>query len=324
MQSLKPYIESFNNFLKSIMKGLPESTLYDPVRYIMNTPGKRIRPSLGMLGCELFGGSSDDALPVALAVEVFHNFTLVHDDIMDDADIRRGKESVHVKYGNSNAILSGDAMMILSYDILKNYQDKVFTPLVKVLTETGLGLCEGQQSDMNFEEMEYVSIEDYLIMIEKKTSILLGASLKMGSIVGGAGQEDQEHLYQFGKYIGIAFQIHDDMLDVFGDDQKVGKIRCGDIINNKKTYLYLKALELADADQKSTLLSYYSHAPSDPTEKINKVLSIFKSLVVEEYANQLKEAYLHLGKSHLQAVNGNENVKTLLMDLADYLIARDL
>jgi len=306
------------------MDGLPESTLYDPVRYIMDASGKRIRPALGMLGCELFGGTSVDALPVALAVEVFHNFTLVHDDIMDDADIRRGKESVHIKYGNSNAILSGDAMMILSYDILKGYQEHIFTPLVKVLTETGLGLCEGQQSDMNFEEMESVSIEDYLTMIEKKTSILLGAALKMGSIVGGAGMEDQKHLYQFGKNIGIAFQIQDDLLDVFGDDQKVGKIRCGDIINNKKTYLYLKALELADADQRATLLSYYSQSPTDPTEKIDKVLSIFKSLVVEEYANQLKEAYLHLGKSHLQTVDGNEEVKALLMKLADYLIAREL
>lgn len=306
------------------MDDLPESTLYDPIRYIMDAHGKRIRPALGMLGCELFGGTSSEALPVALAVEVFHNFTLVHDDIMDDADIRRGKETVHLKYGNSNAILSGDAMMILSYSILKGYGNNIFSPLVKVLTETGLGLCEGQQSDMDFEETESVSIQDYLAMIERKTSILLGASLKMGSIVGGAGKEDQEHLYLFGKNIGIAFQIQDDILDVFGDSEKIGKINCGDIINNKKTYLYLKALELADSDQRAILQSYYRESPVDPTEKINRVLSIFKSLVVEEYANQLKEAYLHLGKSHLQAVDGNADVKTLLMTLADYLIMREL
>ena len=323
MKLLNPYIQKFEDYLNTSMGQLPNLSLYEPIKYIMDAPGKRIRPALAMLGCELTGGDPASALPVALAVEVFHNFTLVHDDIMDDADIRRGKESVHIKYGESNAILSGDAMMMLTYKLLDQYPGTTYNELIRTITRTGLGLCEGQQSDMDFEVTHDVSIQDYLLMIEKKTSILLGAALKMGSIVSGADIEKQEHLYQFGKNIGIAFQIHDDILDAFGDTVKVGKVRCGDIINNKKTYLYLKALELSDEAQKNKLKDHFSSSPDDPTDKINEVLSMFRMLAVEEYANQLKEAYLQLGKSHLLAVEGDEAVKSNLISLSDFLIQRE-
>ena len=324
MQLIKSYATSFDNFLISKLGEFPNQSLYDPIKYIMDSKGKRIRPILAMIGCELFSGKSDPALPVGMAVEMFHNFTLVHDDIMDHADIRRGKEAVHKKFGTSSAILSGDAMMILSYDLMSGYHPEVSFQLFDTLSKIGIGLCEGQQMDMDFEERRDVTIDEYLLMIEKKTSILLGAALKMGSIVGGAEKSDQEHIYQFGKYIGIAFQIHDDILDVFGDSTKVGKIKCGDIINNKKTYLYLKALELADDDQRRTLEHFYSLQPEDPTDKIEQVLQIFNMLAVEEYANQLKEAYLHLGKSHLEAIYGDEEVKIKLQTLADFLISREL
>ena len=291
----------------------------------MGAEGKRIRPALTLMACEMFSGDYKKALPVALAIEVFHNFTLVHDDIMDNADLRRGRESVHVKYDIPTAILSGDAMVMLSFKYLMDAElpaDKA-VELFNTMTHMGITLCEGQQLDVDFENRMDVSIDEYLRMIDGKTAVLLGAALKMGGITGGASEAAAEHLYQFGKNIGIAFQIQDDVLDVFGDNDKVGKMKAGDIVNNKKTYLFIKALELGSVLQKAQLIEAYSSQPEDPENKVEKVLDIFNQLGVKEYASQLKEAYLDLGKSHLDAILIEESRKKGLMKLADYLIARE-
>jgi geranylgeranyl diphosphate synthase type II len=325
MDFLSPYLQDFNQYLNThLLKQDPEN-LYNPILYIMDAEGKRIRPVLSMMACEMFSEDYKKALPVGLALEVFHNFTLVHDDIMDNADLRRGKESVHIKYDIPTAILSGDAMVMLSFKYLMEADlpsDKAVN-LFNTMTQTGITLCEGQQMDVDFESRLDVSIDEYLRMIEGKTAVLLGAALKMGGIAGGASEAYAEHLYQFGKNIGIAFQIQDDILDVFGNNEKVGKVKAGDIINNKKTYLFIKALELGSSLQKSLLIEAYSSYPDDPDDKVEKVLDIFNQLAVREYASQLKEAYLDLGKSHLDAISIDKSKKENLIKLADYLIARE-
>ena len=290
----------------------------------MSSSGKRIRPLLVTLAYELYKEDIEHSLPAALAVEIFHNFTLVHDDIMDDAAIRRGKQAVHMKYNLSTAILSGDVMMMYAYKYLLQYDhNDIVAEINRLFINNAIKLCEGQQMDMDFENYSDVSIEDYIQMITNKTSILLGVSLQIGGTIGGATKSDDLHLYEFGKNIGIAFQIQDDVLDLFGDQEKVGKIRAGDIIHNKKTYLYLKALELASKEQKERLIHLYTTDFSEPQSKVEEVTKIFEELAVTEYASQLKDAYLGLGISHLEAVNVDNNKKEKLRWLAGYLINRD-
>ncbi|HMQ07522.1 MAG TPA: polyprenyl synthetase family protein [Saprospiraceae bacterium] len=324
MEFIEVYHSAYLQFAESQLKDKTPLNLYEPLRYITEAAGKRIRPVLTLMACEAFSNEFNHALPFSYAVEIFHNFTLIHDDIMDHAEKRRGLPSAHIKYGLPQAILSGDVMMIYAFTYLlnKEYRD-VGYKAARFFSDIAIGVCEGQQLDMDFENQVQVSINDYIQMITLKTSILLGAALQLGAMAGGAGQEDQRHLFEFGKNIGIAFQIHDDILDVFGEVNKTGKIHAGDIINSKKTYLYLKSLELCTPVQREKLISYYTGESVNIREKIEFVTGVFKELAVLEYANLLKEAYLQLGKSHLQSLSVENQVISNLERLADYLIERD-
>ncbi len=324
MLDLESYRKKFEDFLIHQFFNKNPQNLYDPINYILSKGGKRIRPILVMLAYELYKKKNQYVLPAAAAMEIFHNFTLVHDDIMDNADLRRGAQAVHTKFGVPSAILSGDVMMMISYRLLLSYGDPVIVKkIMSLFTEISIQLCEGQQMDMDFEDAVDVTIDQYVEMITKKTSILLGASLAIGGALGGANDADQNHLFEFGKNIGIAFQIQDDVLDVYGSQSKVGKVNAGDIINNKKTYLYLKAIELAGESDKLELKNLYTNKVSDPKEKIKRVKTIFNSCAVKAYADQVMEAYMILGVSHLDALNVGQDEILKLKTLANYLISRD-
>lgn len=292
--------------------------LYEAANYILRIGGKRIRPVMVLMAYNLYKKEVEDAMYAALAVELFHNFTLVHDDIMDKATLRRTHKTVHEKYGVNKAILCGDLMLIHVYELLQKYLGyEQFSELFNSLNQTGIQICQGQEMDMEFENRTDVSIEDYLKMVSYKTAVLLAYSLQCGALLGGASKKDSLHLYQFGLNLGIAFQLQDDILDVFGITESVGKIKGGDILQNKKTYLYLKALELGDKNQKERLINLYS-IDKNRDKKIKEVTDIFKAVHVEEYSNQLQEAYQQLAFSHLDAIEMNVSgaeLKKLCMQL---------
>lgn len=324
MYSSEELRKVFNNYVGSYDFGGEPSNLYEPISYIMNLGGKRIRPILVLMATEMYGGKIEQAMNAALALEVFHNFTLVHDDIMDDAKTRRGKITVHEKWGQNLAILSGDAMLIKSYALIGNDLDaRLQVRLYQIFNQLAAQLCEGQQMDMNFESSDDVTVDDYLKMITLKTGVLIAGALKMGAVIAGASEEESEKIYQYGKNIGIAFQLQDDLLDTFGSFEKVGKKIGGDIVQNKKTYLYLKSLELAGSEEKNELLRLYSATNHVEEEKVEKVSKIFKSLVVDEYARQVRDAYLDLSNAHLDAINIPFENKEELKKLGNQLINRD-
>jgi geranylgeranyl diphosphate synthase type II len=268
------------------------SNLYEPIRYIMNLGGKRIRPVMVLMAAELFTEEIEKALDVALAIETFHNFTLVHDDIMDNAPLRRGKQTIHEKWGVNTAILSGDVMMVESNKHLAKADISVLKEVLETFNLTAQGVCEGQQLDMEFEQRNNVNIPEYINMIRLKTAVLLGGAMKLGGIVGGAGKTDADLLYKFGENLGIAFQLQDDILDVYGNPEKFGKQVGGDIIANKKTFLHLTALALAAEGEKKVLNSNLS----SPDEKVKLVTALYdryqiKALATAEMDKYLKEAY---------------------------------
>ena len=273
---IKEYKVLFLEYLKKRIKIKEPKNLYKPITYIINLGGKRLRPILTLMSCDLFGGDRLEALDAALAIEMFHNFSLVHDDIMDDASLRRGKKTVHEKWNLNTGILSGDAMLILAYKFFENYQGVMFKSLISLFSKTAIEVCEGQQYDIEFESRTNVAIPEYLKMIEYKTAVLVGASMKMGAIVAKAPIKDQDAIYEFGKYLGIAFQLQDDYLDSFGDSKTFGKQIGGDIVENKKTYLYLKAMELSNSEVKSTLLNLYQEDRIKGDNEVNKVKQIFQ------------------------------------------------
>lgn len=250
MKAIETYQEQFLAFLETYKEEREPKNLYEPIAYILNLGGKRLRPVLTLMTADCFDGDTNQALDAALAVEVFHNFSLIHDDIMDAAPLRRGHQTVHEKWDLNTGILSGDAMLIMAYQLFENYQPETFQKLAKLFSKTALEVCEGQQYDIDFEMRSDVSIPEYLKMIEYKTAVLVGAAMKMGAIIANASTEDQNRCYEFGKNLGIAFQLQDDYLDAFGNPETFGKQVGGDIIENKKTYLYLKALEFSsESDQ---------------------------------------------------------------------------
>jgi geranylgeranyl diphosphate synthase type II len=272
------------------------------------------------MGNELFGEISDDAYHLAAAVELFHNFSLVHDDIMDKAPLRRGKPTVHSAHGESTALLGGDVMMVVAYDYINKVNAKYIKDVIRLFNQTAKEVCEGQQLDMDFEKLDLVSMDDYLHMISQKTSVLLAASLQLGAIVGGASDNNQQHIYSFGKNLGIAFQIQDDYLDAFGDPEKFGKQVGGDIKSNKKTFLMIHALATANSDELDLLNQLMRENPSD---KVEKVLDIFKACGIDKWANELKESYLQKALSDLDEIAVSKVRKEPLMQLANYLISRD-
>jgi geranylgeranyl diphosphate synthase type II len=297
------------------------SKLYNAATHILGITGKRIRPVLCLMGNELFDSLRPDALEVGTAVELFHNFTLLHDDIMDKAPLRRGKPTVHTVYGESAAILAGDVMLINVYEHLNKISAHYKQKIISVFNKAAIEVCEGQQLDMDFEGMEpeQVQYDDYVTMIGLKTSVLLAASLQLGAIIGGAGEGNQQHIYSFGKNIGIAFQIQDDYLDAFGDPEKFGKQQGGDILVNKKTFLLLKALELCNPAQRAELKMLMETSPAD---KVEKVLSLFRSCKVDEWAEKEKERFQQLAFQSLDNIAVLSNRKAPLRELAHYLLNR--
>jgi geranylgeranyl diphosphate synthase type II len=321
MQSFNHLVSDFND--RFARRHFPETpaSLYDPCQYFLGIGGKRIRPILCLMGNELFDNIHNDAYEVATAIELFHNFTLIHDDIMDNASLRRGMETVHVKYNPSTALLGGDVMMIKAYEYLNTISLNHLHPILQLFNTTAKEVCEGQQLDMDFEKRNNVSLEEYIHMITLKTSVLLAASLKMGAILGGAGEGNCNHLYEFGKNLGIAFQIQDDYLDAFGDPEKFGKEVGGDIKQNKKTFLLLHTMDVANADQKNHLIHLMQENPSD---KIAQVLNIYKDCGVDDWAKELKNQYLQAALKHLDDIAVLSKRKAPLIELADYLIQRDV
>ncbi|GAA4309127.1 polyprenyl synthetase family protein [Mucilaginibacter gynuensis] len=297
--------------------------LYEPIRYILSLGGKRLRPALLLMACDLFGGDVEAAVKPALAIEVFHNFTLMHDDIMDNAPLRRGNVTVHEKWNTNIAILSGDVMMVEANKLMMLVQDNILRSVLDIFNETAQGVCEGQQFDMNFEQDDRVSIDEYLNMIRLKTAVLLGGALKIGALIGGADQENAEKLYQFGVNLGVAFQLQDDILDVYGDPEKFGKQVGGDIISNKKTYLLLKALELADSDQKQQLLQWIAATGFNTTEKVAAVTALYNSIQVRQHAETAMNTYAEIAFKALDAITLPEDRKQYLHNFADGLMVRD-
>ena len=322
MQSIEFYRSEFITYLKSKTQAKEPQNLYEPIRYILGLGGKRLRPVLTLLTTELFNGNYKRALDAALAIEVFHNFSLVHDDIMDDAPLRRGKITVHEKWDINTGILSGDAMLINSYQFLGNYSNKIFKELVQLFSKTAIEVCEGQQYDVDFETRDDVSIPEYLKMIEYKTAVLVATAMKMGAIVADSSKENQDLIYEFGKNLGIAFQLQDDYLDAFGDPETFGKQVGGDIIENKKTFLYLRALELCNNSEKETLLHLYSIEPTDSTEKIEAIKTVFEqSGSVIATKKEIKN-YTQLAFNCLSQINLPEERKAILKVFGENLMKR--
>jgi len=305
----------------SIPDAPPE--LYEPVKYVLSMGGKRIRPALVILACDLFADAAEAAMIPALAIEVFHNFTLLHDDIMDRSELRRGKPAVHVKYNENTAILSGDVMSILASRLMNQAPGVVLNAVHDIFTRTAMQVCEGQQLDMNFEELLTVSEEQYMAMIELKTAVLIAASLQIGATLGGASQKDAEDLYQFGKNLGIAFQLQDDLLDTYGDPAVIGKKVGTDILDNKKTLLMIQALDSADAGQKKELTEWLTCREFDPNEKIRAVTEIFNTLNIKDLIEKRIHEYYEKAVSSLKQLNREEGRKAELYHFASELLNRD-
>ena len=323
MRSLNQYQSFFQDYLSENAFTQSPSELYEPVNYILSLGGKRLRPLLALMGCELFDASIEKALPIAMAVEVFHNFTLLHDDIMDSAPLRRGKPTVHMQYNINTGILSGDVMLIYAYDFLMKVENQnIASKLIKIFNKMAIEVCEGQQYDMNFETRNDVTINEYLKMIELKTAVLLAAAFRMGALVGGAPEAEAQHLYEFGKNVGIAFQIQDDILDTYGDPERFGKKVGGDIIQNKKTYLVLKAFQDADSSQQADLQQLMNTIATDEVQKIEAVKSIFNDLNIREEAEKLMTNYLHLAFQHIEDTPLNIERKNYLKTWANELMMR--
>ncbi|MCB0588746.1 MAG: polyprenyl synthetase family protein [Phaeodactylibacter sp.] len=324
MHTIEQLRATFEEYLETHpFSGEPRG-LYAPMAYVMSMGGKRLRPLLALMSAQLFGAEVRVALPLAMAVEVFHNFSLIHDDIMDEAPLRRGKATVHQKYGLNAGILSGDAMLIYAYEFIRQVENQEAVPrLVREFNRVAIEVCEGQQYDMDFEERQDVSIEDYLMMIERKTAALIEGSLVMGAVAAGAPEPDIEKLAVFGRNIGLAFQLQDDILDTFGDPLKFGKKVGGDIAQNKKTFLILKALQLARGETRRKLAAYMSSTPEDEARKIEEVTGILRQLNIQEWAETVKEQKQDVAMNALERIHAPEERKAPLRNMSLKLIQRE-
>jgi geranylgeranyl diphosphate synthase, type II len=322
MHSISYYQELISAHFENLIIDKQPNNLYEPIRYILSLGGKRMRPVLTLMATEIFNVDCKNALNAATAVEVFHNFSLIHDDIMDDAPLRRGHVTVHEKWNVNTGILSGDAMLILAYQYFESYEPAVFRELAKLFSKTALEVCEGQQYDVDFETRNDVTIEEYLKMIEYKTAVLVGAAMKMGAIVAETTQENANLIYEFGLNLGIAFQIQDDYLDAFGDPETFGKQVGGDIIENKKTFLYLKALEFATTQQKEELLQLFSKSLVENEEKIRLVKEIFTSSGASEATQNAIKDYTFEAFKTLEKMQIEADKKALLKAFGENLMSR--
>lgn len=290
--------------------------LYEPIRHTMDSKGKRLRPVITLMGCDLFDGAIKKALPAAIGMEVFHNFTLLHDDIMDNSPMRRGKPSVYKKWGTNTAILAGDTMFVYANEKICQTEKKHLKSVITEFNKLAREVCEGQQYDMEFENSNDIPIADYIRMIRLKTAVLIAGSLKIGAIIAGASPDEQEKIYQFGINIGIAFQLQDDYLDTFGNEELVGKQLGNDIITNKKTYLYLKALEVADENTKQSLKETYNSNNENPKQKVNTVRKIFKDLEIDQITKTEMDKYFNLANRALESINVQDDRKNDLREFA--------
>lgn len=315
-------VKLVNNRLAELQYGQDPKELYEPIRYIMSLGGKRMRPLLVLLAYNLFKDDPKKIIDQAIAVEVFHNFTLVHDDIMDNAPLRRGKATVHEKWNASTAILSGDVMMVKAYDLLLEAPGNL-KQIIKDFNEAAAGVCEGQQMDMNFESLPSVSEEIYINMIRLKTAVLLGYSLKLGALLAETSQSNADLLYDFGVKIGIGFQLKDDMLDVYGDQEKFGKQVGGDIISNKKTFLLLKALELANEEQHDNLQFWLTKKEFDAQQKVKAVTEIYDQIGIHELTAAKMNEYFDMGFEALEMMEIPQEKRQSLKSFAEYLIDRE-
>ena len=317
--------ERFEQYVRDHPVGLSPQTLYDPASYIMSLGGKRMRPVLLLLAYGMWHEPVDEALPAALAIEVFHNFTLVHDDMMDAAQMRRGKPTVHQKYGTNSAILSGDVMLIRSFDLLLQscHRDNVIE-VMETMTEVSMRICEGQQLDLDFESRDKVTQEEYLEMITLKTAVLLGAAMKIGALLAGAPAEEADHLYNAGLYLGKAFQIQDDVLDAYGDEAVTGKRRGGDIVNAKKTILYTSLLGALSPARAQTLIELYKERAANPEVKIQQVLRWFEDHDMRANSEALCMSLYREGLARIDAAQGSVVGRTVLSDYVGHLLDRKL
>jgi len=324
MQSIDLYRTAFISYLGEKIKIKEPRNLYEPIAYILELGGKRLRPILTLMATEIFDMDYKKALDAALAIEVFHNFSLVHDDIMDAAPLRRGSATVHEKWDMNTGILSGDAMLITAYQLFENYEPNKFRSLAQLFSTTALQVCEGQQYDIDFENRDDVTLPEYLKMIEYKTAVLVAAALKMGSIIADAHEDDQNKIYEFGLNLGIAFQLQDDYLDVFGDPETFGKQVGGDIIENKKTVLYLGVLENGTDLQKKELLDMYSIQPKDPTVKVETIKSIFLESRAAEITQITIAEYTDKAFRVLNELNISGHKKDVLHSFGKQLMEREV
>jgi geranylgeranyl diphosphate synthase type II len=320
---MKANQDIIEQYIEELKWDMSPHNLYEAIHYVLMQKGKRIRPQLCLLSANLFGGDRKQAIYPAVAFELLHNFTLIHDDIMDNAPLRRGKETVYKKWNTNIAILSGDTLFAKAYQYLLQYQGKGMRSLISLLTDTAIEICEGQQLDLDFEKEEAVSIEQYLVMIRLKTAVLLGACLKAGAIVAFATEKEQQLIYDFGIKTGLAFQIQDDLLDVYADINKFGKNTGGDIAENKKTYMSLKAMDLAQNDDLKLLRHYFSSLDCNREEKIVAVKAIYDKYKIKEHAYGLINQYYEEAIGSLQQINVEQASKQPLIDFVNRLIDRD-
>jgi geranylgeranyl diphosphate synthase type II len=324
MRAISQYQDIIQAHFQALNLTKEPNNLYEPIRYILSLGGKRLRPVLTLMATEVFDVDCEKAIPAATAVEVFHNFSLIHDDIMDDAPLRRGNETVHEKWDLNTGILSGDAMLILAYQFFENYEPEVFRDLAKLFSKTALEVCEGQQYDVDFETRDDVTIPEYLKMIEYKTAVLVAAAMKMGAIVAETSTDNANAIYDFGLNLGIAFQLQDDYLDAFGDPETFGKQVGGDIIENKKTYLYLKALAFSKAEEKEQLLHLFSIHPTDNTDKIQSVKQIFTQTGADAATQQAIQDFTLKAIQTLDKMNISEDKKAILKAFGNKLMSRNV
>ena len=322
MHDISQYQEFFISYLENQSIDKEPKNLYEPITYILGLGGKRMRPVLTLMAAEVFDADYKRALPAAMAVEVFHNFSLVHDDIMDDAPLRRGKVTVHEKWNINTGILSGDAMLILAYQYFEQYEPTIFRDLAKLFSKTALEVCEGQQWDVDFEERNNVTIPEYLKMIEFKTAVLVAAAMKMGAIVAKTSEKEADLIYDFGLNLGLAFQLQDDYLDAFGDPETFGKQVGGDIIENKKTYLYLKAIEFSSKEKATELQQLFGLQLEDNLQKIETVKAIFNESGASKATQEAIEMYTFKAFETLEKMDINAEKKSILRTFGENLMGR--
>lgn len=314
--------EKVNAYIASLPYERKPKSLYDPIEYVLAAGGKRIRPSFVLMAYNLFHDDVDRILPVATALETYHNYTLLHDDLMDKADMRRGRPTVHKKWDDNTAILSGDTMLVLAYEHLAKCDTKYLKPALDLFTETALEVSEGQQFDMEFETRNDVAEEEYIEMIRLKTSVLLACALKMGAVVAGASDADANALYAFGEKVGLAFQLQDDLLDVYGDPKVFGKAIGGDITSNKKTFMLINAFNRADAGTRAELERWTTATEFDPAEKIAAVTEIYNRLGIDKLAEQRIKEYFEQSRQHLDELSVSDDRKAVLSEYTERMMNR--